>query len=591
MHEVDSKLSFNNKIIIRLVILLLLVLTNAIYAVYLTFQFELNSGLENTLPVLIIISIIIAILLSLNLIKIIKNSFSVHSDDVNKFKSLADALRTSEEKYRGLFEQSEAAIFIFDALKNFIDTNQAGVALLGYSKDELLQMSISDVDVEHEHVKSAHEQDFSCGEIRNFENKLRCKDGSIVTVLNHSIGFVDSNGKEIGILSTLIDITLRNEQEEQNQRTEKMNALGKVVGGIAHDYNNMLGVVLGYANLLEEALKEQPLLLKYVDSISHAGERGTQLTKKLLAFSRKKPINKTILNPNDLFRDIKHLLEKSLTARIKLVYDLSDEIWPILVDGGDLEDAILNMSLNAMHAIDGTGQITIQTTNVLIYDALADHLEILEGEYVLISISDTGCGMDNIIQNKIFDPFFTTKGDEGTGLGLSQVYGFVKSCGGTIRVYSEPQHGSRFMIYFPHHEDMETAKLNLRENKWDNIKGSETILIVDDELTLLNLTHEILSEKGYYTFRAESAKQALEILKNESIDLVICDIIMPEMDGYQLAAIVQEEYPNVKVQLVSGFSDKRHVEMVSDDLQINMLHKPYSQQALLQRLKELFIEE
>ena len=387
------------------------------------------------------------------------------------------------------------------------------------------------------------------------------------------------------------DITERRQAEEGLRRSQKMDALGKLIGGIAHDYNNMLGVVLGYADLLQEALREQPKLEKYAHEIHRAGKRGAKLTKKLLAFSRHKSNEAEVLNLNTFLQDEKHLLEKTLTARIKLVLNLAENVWSVCLDSGDLEDAILNMNINAMHAIDGNGQLTIQTSNEQINIANAKLLNLEPGDYVLLSISDTGSGMDETTEERIFDPFYSTKGEEGTGLGLSQVYGFAQRSGGAIKVYSELGYGTQFVFYFPRYNETSHKQQSIKENNVVEIKGTETILLVDDEPALLNLIREILSPHGFNVISAESVKEALNILQHESIDILISDIIMPEMDGYQLAAIVKEKYPGIKIQLASGFTDDRGKGMVDESLQQNLLLKPFNSQALLQRIRELLNEK
>ncbi|WP_126454144.1 PAS domain-containing protein [Sulfuriflexus mobilis] len=398
---------------------------------------------------------------------------------------------------------------------------------------------------------------------------------------------VDAGGNTYSVCGIFTNITDRKQQEVQLRHSQKMDALGKLTGGIAHDYNNMLGVILGYAELLEGMLGNQPKLQNYAHEIRHAGERGAELTLKLLAFSRKKPADTSSLDINTLIRDVQNLLEKTLTARIKLVLDLADDLWPVWLDSGELEDAIINISINAMHAIEGNGQLTIQTGNESIDSMNAQLLNIEPGDYVALNITDTGCGMDKATVERIFDPFFTTKKDKGTGLGLSQVYGFVERSGGTIKVYSEPGHGTRLSLYFPRHHHANEAErpavvqLNL------DVGGHETILLVDDEPALLNLMTEILRQQGYRTLSAESARQALEILKTEAVDLLLSDVIMPEMNGYELTAIVQKKYPKIKIQLASGFSDDRNIEMVNDDLHQNILRKPFQSQTLLNRIREL----
>ena len=403
--------------------------------------------------------------------------------------------------------------------------------------------------------------------------------------------------KELEIERDLLELKVEERTEIEKQakeivkRSQKMDSIGKLTSGIAHDYNNMLGVINGYAELLEKALSSEPTLAKYAHKIHHAGKRGALLTKKLLDFSRKKTTEADVLNINTLLLEVQQMLEKTLTARIQLVLDLSDDLWPVWVDSGDLEDAIINMGINAMHAIEGHGRLTIQTRNEKLNRLDAHILQLAVGDYVLLSITDTGSGMDTSTKEKIFEPFYSTKGDKGTGLGLSQVYGFVERSNGAIKIYSEPGQGASFMLYFPrHHETSSDDKSEEYKNAVD-ITGNETILIVDDEPVLRDLASELLGEQGYKIICAKDARQALNILEDKSIDLLFSDVIMPEIDGYQLAATVLEKYPAIKIQLVSGLSDTPNMNMVDDSLHRSMIYKPYNTDILLKRIRELLDEE
>lgn len=399
----------------------------------------------------------------------------------------------------------------------------------------------------------------------------------------------DSDNKTYALCTISTDITERKHKDQQLRHSQKMDALGKLTGGIAHDFNNMLGVILGYSELLSHELKNSDKLVNYVSEIHRAGERGAKLTKKLLAFSRQKVAAPKVYDINNILIEQKHMLEKTLTARIQLKYELAKHVWPVLIDSNDLIDAVVNISINAMHAIQGNGKLTIKTYDESVNETDAVQLQIPPGDYVLLSLTDTGKGMDTLTLERIFDPFFTTKGDRGTGLGLSQVYGFVERSHGTIKVYSEVDHGTRVTLYFPRSQSNSKKQGTVLEKDSGNnsLKGSETVLIVDDEPSLLQLTASILTAQGYKTLTAGNGKEALEVLENEKVDLVLSDVIMPEMDGYELATIIQEKYPAIKIQMASGFSDDRHENMIDESLHKNLLHKPYHSITLLKRIREL----
>ncbi len=398
-------------------------------------------------------------------------------------------------------------------------------------------------------------------------------------------------GQRIGLeLERVRDQKQLKKQQEQLRHSQKMDALGQLTGGIAHDFNNMLGVIMGYANLLEEALIGKPKFVHYAQQIQYAGHRGTLLTKKLLSFARQDVYQAEVININNVLLEEQHMLEKTLTSRIKLVLDLADELWSTLLDSGELEDAILNMCINAMHALEGQGQIMIQTKNIHVSQQGTAKIALETGDYVLLSIKDTGAGMDEMTVQRMFEPFFSTKGSKGTGLGLSQVYGFVERSGGKIFVDSHIGQGTKLELYFPRYIKASTKKKTLKAKSTIDFKGNETILVVDDETALLKLTAEILSMQGYEVICAGNAKQALMMLENETIDLLLSDVIMPDMSGYQLAAIVQKQYPGVKILLASGFTDDHSVDLNDDKLHQNILYKPYDSRVLLERIRKLFDE-
>lgn len=432
-------------------------------------------------------------------------------------------------------------------------------------------------------VNAAYSESLANKTPYSIDHRLRMPDNRIKYVQERCQTFYDDEGKPILSTGTVQDITEHTELEETIRRTQKLDALGKLTGGIAHDYNNMLGVILGYTELLKDQLHDQPELEGYVDEIHNASDRGARLTKKLLAFSRLKTSGIQVLNLNTILLDKQDMLEKTLTARIKLVLDLEENLWSTRLDSSDLENAVLNMSINAMHAIDGNGKLTIKTHNQQISEADAQLLGVDKGDYVVFSITDTGCGMDEATKEKIFDPFYSTKGVKGTGLGLSQVYGFIDHCNGAIKVYSELDQGTKFTLYFTRCSEISDDNPVFEDNKEESIKGNEAILIVDDEPALCNLASELLKHNGYNTFTAQSGKEALNIIENESIDLLLSDVIMPEMNGYQLATIVQDRYPGIKIQMVSGFADDKNIDGFDQELQHNLLAKPYNSKALMKK--------
>jgi two-component system, cell cycle sensor histidine kinase and response regulator CckA len=383
------------------------------------------------------------------------------------------------------------------------------------------------------------------------------------------------------------DLTQIKSQQAQIQRTQKMDALGKLVGGIAHDYNNMLGVILGYTSLMEMKFSDVDGLQKYIANINQAGERARRLTKRMLAFSKQESTQGETINVNSILADQKELFSKSLTAMITVNYQLCEPPWLIWVDKSELEDALLNLIINAKHAMNDGGELTLSTNLEHLSYIEANGLGVTENDYLRLSITDTGCGIDKEILESIFDPFFSTKGTEGTGLGLSQVYGFVERAGGTIKAYSQKGRGSEFSLYFPRYRGVEQRDTNTNEAASYRQGDGQTILVVDDEPALRGLAQEMLTIAGYHVLTANDGKHAIEVLTENKVDVVLSDVIMPKVDGYQLAKYIQENRPTIKIQLASGFSDNRHLAMENNFLHDTMLHKPYSSSELLSRIGNL----
>ncbi len=382
------------------------------------------------------------------------------------------------------------------------------------------------------------------------------------------------------------DITLYRIQEEQLRRSQKMDALGKLTGGIAHDYNNLLGIILGYTQLLKDALADTPKLYPYIKEIDNASKRAARLSKKLLGFSKHSQPLASDVNINDLLLAEQEMLEKTLTPRINLRMHCDTDMWPIHVDSNDLEDVVLNLCINAMHAMPSGGEITISTDRKTLNDTDMENHSLAPGDYVALRIKDTGTGIAPEIISKIFDPFFTTKGAQGVGLGLSQAYGFMQRCQGDIQVKSTPGMGAEFSLFFPRSTEDQNNKTISDAHSTNAVQGRETILVVDDEPAIATLADTILRAKGYQVLTATSARQALEILQSTPVDLLLSDVVMPNMDGFQLAAIVQQNHPSIAIQLVSGYNESAQLPTSNPILEENLLAKPYTADMLLHQVRD-----
>ena len=486
-------------------------------------------------------------------------------------------------------EATADGIVITDIDGNIQWVNPAYESLTGYSFSEVYGNNprvLNSGKQEKKFFKKLWDTILS-GETWTGELYNKRKDGHIYLEQQSITPVFDHDQKITNFVAIKRDISQQRKHEKELQQSQKMDALGKLTGGVAHDYNNMLGIIIGYSELLREKLPADSGLIKYVNAISTAGDRGVNLTNKLLTFSRQKSGDLSATNINDTLNENKLMLEKTLTARIKVVFELEDDLCNVFLDGNDFNDAVLNMSINAMHAMPGGGQLTISTSNITLDDNQAEQLDLTMGDYVLLTLKDSGTGMDSVTQQQIFEPFFSTKGDKGTGLGMSQVYGFVKGTNGTIAVDSKLGQGTQFNIYFPCYLEDENKTSLDSDNMEQDLTGSESILIVDDEVVLLQLTTEILQKQGYKVFSANSAKQALDILAKQEVDLVLSDVIMPEKDGFQLALEIKELYPKIKIQHISGYNDIDN-EVLKKQGFPEAFKKPIEANVLLKNIKNIF---
>ncbi|KZX02179.1 hypothetical protein JL49_01255 [Pseudoalteromonas luteoviolacea] len=384
-------------------------------------------------------------------------------------------------------------------------------------------------------------------------------------------------------IGNCVDLTNIKDKEEQLRRSMKMDALGKLTGGIAHDFNNLIGIMLGYSDIITMQSSLEPEIKSYVQEIVKAGERATNLTHKLLSFSKKESALSEVFSLNDALVDSRQLLEKSLKPDIKLIFDLAEDLPDVQLDRHDFDDMILNLVINSVHAIKEAGSVTIKTSLDWYQNDKIDHSTSL---HVKCEVIDTGEGIKEQHLDNIFDPFFSTKGDQGTGLGLSQVYAFIQRSLGVVDVKS-CQRGTTFTIYFPALESksklMSQAKLN-----YEHVHQTPCrILVVDDEASLAGVMAKLLCQAGHTVDTKTCGIEALEILKENAYDLIISDVLMPDVNGFSLVKQAQGLHPEIKVQMISGYVDIEKVSDFDSALYANIIRKPFRPQELLNRVATL----
>lgn len=505
--------------------------------------------------------------------------------DVTAKHNIQTALSRSELRLRLHRQLSDSGVIEWNSQFEIADWNPAAERIFGFTREQAVGRKALGFIVRHADAelieRSWQQLTTDQGDTTVVFVNLT-KDGGQRTCEWSNTLLRDDEGGTVGVVSVVVDITAREKKRVQQRRSQKMEALGKLTGGIAHDFNNTLGIVLGYSELLAEALAaEEPTLATYASEVRRAGERGRALTRKLLAFSGQRQTEAASTDINEQIQADRNMLRKTLTARITLDLRLADNLWHVWIDAGDLQDALINLSINAMHAIERQGRLEFSTKNMQLSPTECVALDLSSAECVKLTVSDTGTGMSNAIQERIFDPFFSTKGGQGTGLGLNQVYGFVQRSRGALRVHSEVGAGSQFALYFPRHKPAVTAAVSEDREGTDFERGCGTVLVVDDEVALRDLAGLILSGHGYQVLLADGGEPALALLAENRVDLVVSDVIMPGMDGYQLAQAIRRDYPGVAIQLVSGFSGNRATSPELEPLVSALLCKPFQPQELL----------
>jgi two-component system cell cycle sensor histidine kinase/response regulator CckA len=470
--------------------------------------------------------------------------------------------------------------------------NRGAERTFGYTADEAVTRSILFLSPSEQQSEAAMilKRVHQSGSIDNFEIIQVKKDGTRIHVALTLSPITGVDGRVVGASAVARDVTESMQLAEMFRQSQKMEAVGQLAGGVAHDFNNLLGVILGYTGLILDHLSQDDLNRKRVEEIQKAGKRAALLTRQLLAFSRKQVLQPIVLDLNTVVASTEELLQRLIGEHIELLVVLNPALWRVKADSGQMEQIIMNLIVNARDAMPTGGKITIETSNVEIDgEYAAKHPGTKSGAHVMLSVTDTGCGMDMKTKARIFEPFFTTKDfGKGTGLGLSTVYGIVKQSGGSVWVYSEPGIGTSFKIYLPGAGlILEVASPN---DQVENVKsGSQTILIVEDEAALLEVTHQSLKEVGYAILAAHGPAEAIRMSENHPgpIHLMVTDVIMPKMSGAQLAAHLSSQRPEMKVLYVSGYTDDTIVRHGVLDAGLSFLQKPFSPKTLAKKVGEL----
>jgi len=487
--------------------------------------------------------------------------------EIEQRKAAEEAIRRSEERFRTLFEATLEGIAI---VRNgiILEVNHALLGIFGCEPAEIIGRPLAELVAGEVDLEGVPRESIGFR-----------RDGGTVDIEVAGKRYL-FQGEEVSVVA-IRDIAQRKRDEAENkllqrqlQHSAKMEAIGRLSAGVAHDFNNCLLAIFGYSDLLLERCGEDPFISRNLMGLKEAGQRAASLTKQLLAFARRQPMETKVMNVNGIVSGLEKMLQRLLGEDIHLVTELHPELGKVRIDPGQIEQVIVNLAVNARHAMPGGGRLILRTAPLLVTgEDPAPHANVPPGAYVLLTVTDTGTGMDAATQARAFEPFFSTKG-EGTGLGLSTAYGIVRQSGGSIFVNSAPGEGACFSIYLPVSRDAEALRAGAAPGASD--RGSETILLVEDEEEVRAVLHQILARKGYRVLQAGSGEEALVIsrLHRGAVHLLLTDVTMPEMKGPELAQRLRSERPATRVVFMSGYND----EQLSDggpDSPI-YLQKPFS---------------
>lgn len=521
-------------------------------------------------------------------------------DDIAESK---EKLRLSREKFRGLVETSSDLIWEVNNIGRYTYISPQVTQLLGYKSTDLLGSSPDELE-------SPMNRPEEPGRIKKFlsadrafagiERHLLKKNGEPIILESNGVPFFSAKGEKLGFRGIDRDITERKKAAAEQQRlqdqltqTQKMEAIGRLAGGVAHDFNNMLSVIIGHAEMgLDQLSASDPHYRQFYE-IKNAGERSSGLTRHLLAFARKQTIELQVINLNEVITEMTSMLKRLIGEDIDFAWIPGDGLWQVLLDKSQVDQILANLCVNGRDAVSGVGKITIETSNVTIDEAYCiNNTYFFPGDYVCLAVSDNGCGMDRETVSHIFEPFFTTKdADKGTGLGLSTVYGILKQNKGCVNVYSEPGQGTTFKLYFRRYIGNH-AVLDTPHKIGTAPIGTETILLVEDEPAILNMVSTALRKSGYNVLKANVPDEAVKLAaENKKIDLLLTDVIMPSMNGRKLAELITARHSSVRCLYMSGYTADviAHHGVLDDN--INFISKPFTMKTLLGKIRSVLDDD
>ncbi|MEJ2587202.1 MAG: PAS domain S-box protein [Deltaproteobacteria bacterium] len=539
-----------------------------------------------------------------------KNGMLMYDDVPAKTKAGehidTDIYLVDKEKYRLVVDNIADVITVMDLNLRFTYVSPSIIRLRGYTAEEVMAQTMEQIMTPEsfQMVAKAFEEELKLeaggmadpGRTRILELEEYRKDGSIVCLQNHMSALRDNDKKLIGIIALSRDITERKQAEAEQEnlqaqlmQAQRMESVGRLAGGVAHDFNNKLTVILGYAQMAMEGVNKTDPIYANLQQVMNAGKHSVDIVRKLLAFARKQIIAPEVLDLNETVEGLFKMLRRLIGENIDVLWSAGHDLWEVEMDPSQIDQILANLCVNGRDAISGVGKITIETRNTVLDEAYrAEHAGATPGEYVTLSVSDNGCGMDKETRENIFEPFFTTKEvGEGTGLGLATVYGIVKQNKGFIDVASEPGKGTVFRIYLPRHSEEAEEKSEALPTEVPRGRG-ETILVVEDETSVLHLARRILENLGYAVLTSANPVDAIRMAREHEgeIRLLLTDVVLPKMSGKDLAREIAKIRPDIRTLFMSGYTVDviAHQGVLDEDVQF--IQKPFTFDRLARKVRE-----
>ncbi len=523
------------------------------------------------------------------------------SEDASTARRKAESeMRQSEARFRSSFRNTLSGMLMTELTGGIIEVNGAFCRMLGYDEDELRGMNWRDVT----HPEDMQDSERAVEDVvsgrepaGHITKRYVRKDGETVWAESAFSPVRDPNGEPLYFVTQVQDVSEKKRAEQEKEvlesqlrQSQKMDAVGRLAGGVAHDFNNLLAVIMNFAGFVKDELESDDPRREDIEEIRKAADKGARLVKQLLAFSRKDVAQPEVIDLSEVVSEMQKLLARTIGEDVQLDLNQERDLWPVVIDSGQIEQVLMNLAVNARDAMPQGGSLMIQTANVVADEStLQQHPGMAAGEYVTLVVHDSGLGMAEDIQAHIFEPFFTTKPrGEGSGLGLATVYGIVRQAGGYISVYSEPSHGSAFRIYLPAAKervldvDPSAASVSRRGR-------GETILVAEDEDSVRRLVTRMLTDAGYKVLPASCGDEALKVFEIHSgpIDLVLTDVIMPKMSGKELIDVIREAQPEVKALYMSGYTDEIIAQQGLLGPGVEFIQKPFEKEELLDKVVQI----